>query len=98
MHYNCNWEEGEIVINDEELDLEIIKDLAASPVSDEELNSIFYPEDEDALFDEIPLAYRIAAVLGLKRYDWFSYNYIEGLIETGDTDAEPELDSIIAVG
>lgn len=69
MHYNCNWEEGEIVINDEELDMEIIKDLAASPISDEELNSTLYPEDEDALFDEIPLAYRIAAVLGLKRYD-----------------------------
>lgn len=95
MHYSCSWEDG-IAINNEELNLDIVKDLAAVEVSEEELRDLFYPEDEDALFDSPP-AYRIAEILGLRHYSWFGYNYVKDLIALGEIEGS-ELKNVIAVG
>lgn len=96
LNYRCDWED-EISIDDKSLRMDLIKELSTQEVSDEQLGEIFYPKGFDDIFDNPP-AYRIAEILGLKHYEWFSYNYVNSDLESGGTGMGLPLKEIISVG
>ncbi len=96
FNYRCDWED-EISVDDNGLSMDLIKELSMQEVSDEQLGEIFYPNDFDGIFDNPP-AYKIAEILGLKHYEWVSYDYVNSDLETGETGMELTLKDIIRVG
>lgn len=95
LNYRCDWED-EMSIDDKGLRMDLVKELSTQEVSDEQLDEIFYPKDLDDIFDNPP-AYRIAEILGLKHYEWVSYDNVNSDLESGDTGMDLPLNEIISV-
>lgn len=72
--YSCGWNDDDLLVDDEHLNLEALSLLTGQPA--EQWEPIFYPTDIEQVL-ELPSAGQFAEKLGLKHYEWLSFDYVE---------------------
>ena len=91
-HYECMWQD-EIEIADEEFSMDVFESFvqqcnSGTIVDKKEVEGLLHPKGVDTIFNKKP-AYRIADLLGLKNYQWVSFEYV-GYDYNGEKDRFPD--------
>lgn len=79
----CDWGGETLGLKNENLDIHrltiLISEISGETrkLSEEEIRSLFYPEDIEEIMDEGSPAYEFVELLGLENFSWTSFEYMD---------------------